>query len=198
MTVPTPRDPWARRLRALRLTALTERFPRTPVRALYCGLNGFVALLVMALLALITHAPFLFPSLGPTAFLLFHTPQAPAAAPRNSVGGHLIGVAAGWLALAVTGLTGTEPNLEGVTWRRALAAALALGLTCALMPPLGLAHPPAGATTLIVALGLLRTPAELAVMMLAVVLLCVQGLTINRLAGIPYPLWRPARAPGPS
>ncbi|GAA0654337.1 hypothetical protein GCM10010193_00570 [Kitasatospora atroaurantiaca] len=63
------------------------------------------------------------------------------------------------------------------------------------MPLLGVAHPPAGATTLIVAMGLLRTPGQLAVIMLAVVLLVVQGLLVNRLAGIPYPLWRPLPAP---
>jgi hypothetical protein len=30
--------------------------------------------------------------------------------------------------------------------------------------------------------------------MVAVVLLVVQGFAINRLAGIPYPVWRPAPA----
>lgn len=50
-------------------------------------------------------------------------------------------------------------------------------------------HPPAGATTLIVSLGILTAPWQLAVLMLAVVLLTVQAFVINRLAGIPYPLW---------
>lgn len=52
-------------------------------------------------------------------------------------------------------------------------------------------HPPAGATTLIVSLGILATPARLAVLMLAVVALITQGLVINRLAGIDCPLWAP-------
>jgi CBS-domain-containing membrane protein len=51
-------------------------------------------------------------------------------------------------------------------------------------------HPPAGATTLIVSLGLLHTPLQLAVLMAAVILLCIQAVVINRLAGLPYPLWR--------
>ena len=51
-------------------------------------------------------------------------------------------------------------------------------------------HPPAGATTLIVSLGILREPEQLAVLMVAVVLLTVQGFVINRLAGINYPWWR--------
>ena len=56
-------------------------------------------------------------------------------------------------------------------------------------------HPPAGATTLIVSLGILREPEQLLVLMVAVVLLVAQGIVINRLAGIPYPLWRPVPVP---
>ena len=57
-------------------------------------------------------------------------------------------------------------------------------------------HPPAGATTLIVSLGILHTPAQLGVLMLAVVLLVIAGYVINRLAGIPYPRWSPPRTSG--
>jgi CBS-domain-containing membrane protein len=56
-------------------------------------------------------------------------------------------------------------------------------------------HPPAGATTLIVSLGLLPHLWQLGVLMLAVVFLTVQAFLINRLAGIPYPLWSPAATP---
>jgi CBS-domain-containing membrane protein len=50
-------------------------------------------------------------------------------------------------------------------------------------------HPPAGATTLIVSLGLLPHLSQLAVLMFAVVLLVLQAIIINRLAGVAYPLW---------
>jgi CBS domain-containing membrane protein len=43
-------------------------------------------------------------------------------------------------------------------------------------------------------LGILREPEQLAVLMLAVVLLAAQGLAVNRLAGIDYPLWAPPKA----
>jgi CBS-domain-containing membrane protein len=61
-------------------------------------------------------------------------------------------------------------------------------------------HPPAGATTLIISLGILRTPEQLVILMVAVSLLTLQAIAINRLAGLPYPLWAPAPAstPGPS
>jgi hypothetical protein len=48
---------------------------------------------------------------------------------------------------------------------------------------------------LIVSLGILRTPSELAVLMLAVALLTAQGFLINRAAGIDYPRWAPKKGP---
>lgn len=50
-------------------------------------------------------------------------------------------------------------------------------------------HPPAGATTVIVSLGIISRPRELILIEVAVLLLVVQALLINRLAGLPYPLW---------
>lgn len=81
------------------------------------------------------------------------------------------------------------------------AAALSLGLTSGAMVWARVPHPPAGATTLIVSLGILRAPEQLVVLMIAVALLVLQGWAINRLAGIPYPVWRSvpdqaARSPG--
>ncbi|WP_083733279.1 HPP family protein [Actinomadura sp. CNU-125] len=174
---------------------LERRYPANAVRAVYCGTNSFLSMAIMAGLAYATHAPFIFPSLGPTAFLLFFSPRTANASPRNTLVGHLIGMFSGYFALVVTGLTSAPPNLEHVTGDRVLAAAIALGLTCGLMPLLRAAHPPAGATTLIIALGLLRSPEDLAIMSAAVVVIVAQGLVINRIAGIPYPLWKPKPAP---
>jgi CBS-domain-containing membrane protein len=84
-----------------------------------------------------------------------------------------------------------------VQWPNVAAAALSLGLTSGAMVWLKLPHPPAGATTLIVSLGILRAPWQLATLMVAVALLVVQGIVINRLAGIDYPLWAPRAAPPP-
>jgi CBS domain-containing membrane protein len=50
-------------------------------------------------------------------------------------------------------------------------------------------HPPAGATTLIFSLGVLRRLEDALILMIAVALLTLQAITINRLAGLPYPLW---------
>jgi CBS domain-containing membrane protein len=52
------------------------------------------------------------------------------------------------------------------------------------------AHAPAGATTLIVSLGILTTPSQLTALMVAVVFLAYQGVAVSRLAGLAVPLWR--------
>jgi len=180
----------------LRLPWLTEHYARIPVLALFSLINGFLSIGLMSILALVTGTPLIFPSLGPTAFLFFYTPTAPSASPRNTISGHAIGVLAGYGSLLLTGLTTAGPALAvGVTWPRVIAAALSLGLTAGLMVLVKSPHPPAGATTLIISLGILTKPWQLVLLMSAVILLTLQAFTINRLAGIAYPLWSPAHQP---
>jgi len=150
-----------------------------------------VSIAAVSVIALVTREPFVFPSLGPTAFLLFFATTTAAASPRNVFCGHLIGVVCGYAALLAFGLADNPPDLEDVTWARVGAVTLALCATLSLMVWLGVPHAPAGATTLIVALGLLRTPGQLGILMLAVVVMMTLGLLINRLAGFDYPLWSP-------
>jgi CBS domain-containing membrane protein len=185
--------------RHIRLPWLMQHYAQTPVLAIFSFINGCISIGLMAALALITRSPFIFPSLGPTAFLFFYTPRAPAASPRNTLVGHTIGVLAGYFSLVVTGLTMAGPALAvGLTWPRVIAAALSLGLTSGLMVLFKSPHPPAGATTLIISLGILTKPWQLLLLLVAVVLLTLQALAINRLAGIPYPLWNPIKEQGGS
>ena len=176
--------------RRIRIPYLTARHSSTAVMGLFAFVNGVISIGLMSAAALATGQPLVFPSLGPTAFLLFYTPTLPSASPRNTVCGHAIGAAAGYLSLVVFGLTAAPAALSvGVGWNQVGAAALSLGLTSGLMVWLRVPHPPAGATTLIVSLGILHTPLQLAVLMLAVVLLVLQAYVINHLAGIAYPRW---------
>ncbi len=180
-----------------RFPRLVERHDSTAVLGAFAFLNGLISIGLMSAAALVTGAPFIFPSLGPTAFLLFYTPTQPAASPRNTILGHLVGAGAGYLALVMFGLTDAAPALAtSVTGPRVGAAAVSLALTSGLMAWWKIPHPPAGATTLIVSLGILREPWQLAVLMGAVVLLTLQGYVINRLAGIDYPVWRTPVPPG--
>ncbi len=166
--------------------------PTSTREALFAFLFGTLAIGLMGAVAHYARAPFIFPSLGPTAFLIFHRPMASAASPRNTVVGHLIGALSGLAALAVCGLLAAPSAFEtGVTIPRAVAAGLSLGATSGLMVLLRRGHPPAGATTLIVSLGLMTSISQLAVLMAAVILLVVEGHVIHRLAGTRYPTWSP-------
>jgi CBS-domain-containing membrane protein len=161
------------------------------VRAAFVFANGFITIAILAVVARISGTPFVFPSLGPTAFLLFATPLLPAASPRNTIYGHAIGIACGYGALWATGLAHAPPAMAtGVSWDRVVAAALSLAATGGLMILLDAPHPPAGATTLIISLGIVTHPFHLAVIEVAVALLVLQAIGINRLAGTAYPLWR--------
>ncbi len=173
-----------------RVARLLARFPERPVWAAFMLINGFVTIGILAALAMLTRAPFVFPSLGPTAFLFFFAPTSPPASPRHTIYGHGIGIACGYVALWLTGLLDAPPALvTGVDLHRVLAAALSLALTGSLMILAKAAHPPAGATTLIVSLGIVTKPSYLLLIEVAVVLLTIQAFAINRLAGLDYPLW---------
>ena len=177
-------------LQRLRLTRLLGRVHERLVWAAFMFVNGFVTIALLAATAMVTRVPFIFPSLGPTAFLLFFTPNAPTASPRHTVYGHAIGIFCGYGALWLMHLQHAPPALvTGVDVHRVIAAALSLAATGALMILLKAAHPPAGATTLIISLGIVTRPFYLLVIELAVVLLCLQAIAINRLAGLDYPLW---------
>ena len=137
---------------------------------------------LIGLLAWWTGMPLLFPSLGPSLMLVLDSPSQPSAQTTNIVIGHAVGLLVGVLAVAVTGLQGAPPVTDaGTSGARVLAAALALSLTTVILHALDRSHAPSGATTLIVALGLLDSPSELAAMCLAFVLLAGLCVVLRRI-----------------
>ncbi|MDQ3638978.1 MAG: HPP family protein, partial [Actinomycetota bacterium] len=92
--------------------------------------------------------------------------------------------------LALFGLLDNPSILvEDATPARIGAGALSVAVTGAVLLLLNASHPPAGATTLIVSLGFLQTPPEMAALMVGVVVLTVVGWLLNRAAGVPVPVW---------
>lgn len=168
---------------------LVERYGRGG-DALYTFVACVLAIAIIGLAAYLTKQPLLFPSLGPTLFLFFEQPMSAGASPRNTLIGHLVAILIGALCLAAFGLLDNPSILqEGVTLARIGAGALSLALTGAVLLLLRASHPPAGATVLIVSLGLLRTPMELAMIAAGVALITVVGWLLNRAAGVPGPIW---------
>jgi len=130
---------------------------------------------VPGVLAWLTGFPFVFPSLGPTAYVLATRPDAPTCSPRRVIGGHAVGVAAGLLAVATfdpaVAVTGHLAPGSTAALTVAASGVVATVLTTAGMLATDLVHAPACATTLIVSLGLLSTPAQAGGILVAVVLL---------------------------
>jgi CBS-domain-containing membrane protein len=169
---------------------LVDRFGATRGETTYTFVACLLALVISGLAAWLFRQPLLFPSLGPTALLFFEQPIAPASSPRNTLIGHFVAILAGALSLAVFGLL-DHPSIlaEGVTLTRMGAAALSVALTGAVLLLLRSSHPPTGATTLIVSLGLLQMPLEMVMLMVGVIILTVAGWSINRALGVPVPVW---------
>lgn len=158
--------------------------------------TSVVSVAVMGSAALVLSRPFLFPSLGATVFLLFHRSTAGAASPRNTIYGHGIGVLCGLVSLALTGqLDAPSAFVQGMDGARVAATSLSLGLTSAAMTGLRVPHPPAGATTLIVSLGLITSWVDVGVLMAAIVSVVGIASIVHGLAGTPYPRWAPFPSP---
>jgi hypothetical protein len=83
------------------------------------------------------------------------------------------------------------PNafVAGITPARVGAVALSVGLTGGVLRLLRSAHPPAGATTIIVSSGLLADPDQMLAVAVGVVLLTVACWLLNRAIGVPAPAW---------
>lgn len=159
-----------------------ERAEGGAAGGLWSAGSSAVALVLAGVLGIALREPWLFPSLGPTLMVLAETPRQPPAAPRNVLVGHLVGVAAGYGSLVLLRLSGHPPVIvEGLTVPRVLAAALSVAVTAFVLQALRTPHPPAGATTLIVSLGILSRPAQLGTLLLAVVLVTAVSLVLNRL-----------------
>jgi CBS-domain-containing membrane protein len=162
--------------------------------AIYTFIGSLLAIALSGLWAYVVKQPLLFPSLGATAFLIFETPMAEVGSPRNTIIGHTVGVAAAVLSLAIFRLL-NAPSVyaTGVSPARIGAIALAVALTGGVLRLLRSAHPPAGATTIIVASGLLAKPHQLVDVLVGVLLLTIAGWLLNRAMGVPAPIWRAAR-----
>jgi CBS domain-containing membrane protein len=174
----------------LTLLRLLRIFPQRLVWATFILCMGFVSVAILTAVAMISHTPFVFPSIGPTAILFFFHPMSASASPRHAIYGHAIGILCGYGSLLLLGLQHAGSATNGaISGRRLIAVALSLAATGFFMVLLEVAHAPAGATTLIISLGIITRPFHLLAIEIAVALLCIQAIFFNRLVGLNYPIW---------
>src|SRR3569623_152936 len=116
---------------------------------------GGVLVLIVGMLGLWAHQPWLFPSLGPTIFLQVLEPQQPSSRPYHIVVGHAIGIGAAVLAVLLCAAESTPPVFIAhlLSGERVSASALAVSLMLLGQVLLKAAHPPAAATVLLITLG---------------------------------------------
>ena len=156
------------------------------------GFAASVLLVAAGALAWVSGLPFMFPSLGPSAFLLSAEPNAPESQPRRVVGGHAIGVVVGLatyhLVAPGVALAGHSAPLSPDALRLAVSGVVSVGVTSAGMFAADARHAPACATTLIVSLGLLPTfPQGLIVIGAVALLVAVQRGLIRAGLFLPGP-----------
>ena len=154
---------------------------RTAVRT---GVHAGVLLAVTGVVAWVTGTPFVFPSLGPTAYLLASQRTRNRGRLARVVAGHVVGVVAGLVAyrgladgvVVTADLAPRSPALAAVV----ASGVLALAVTSVAMLALDTVHPPACATTLIVSLGLLPTLREGLFIVVAVLVLVAAHVATTR------------------
>jgi len=160
--------------------------------AVRTAVHAGALLAVTGAVAWLTGTPFVFPSLGPTAYVLATRRTANRAELARVVTAHVLGVAAGLCAyrlladgvVVTADLAPRSPALLAVV----ASGVFALALTSAGMLATGAVHPPACATTLIVSLGLLPTLREGLLIAVAVcVLVGAHALAVLTVVGTEGP-----------
>ncbi|RKS81401.1 HPP family protein [Haloarcula quadrata] len=148
--------------------------------SLYAG----VLFVVLGTLAWASGQPFIFPSLGPSAFILAFQRDGDRTGLASVVMSHFIGGVAGLLAYSL--LAGgvslvADPTAFSMAGLRLVASAtLSLVVTSWGMIATDTVHAPACATTLIVSLWLLSTPLQVAVIVVGVgVLVAFHALVLS-------------------
>ncbi|HET7473910.1 MAG TPA: HPP family protein [Candidatus Limnocylindrales bacterium] len=139
-------------------------------------------ILIVGVFGLAVGKPWLLPSLGPSAALIALSPAHPTARMWNTLAGHILGIAAGFLGIALAGAAvAPSPLIDGqLVVSRVLAATIAILLTMLLMTMFRASHPPATATTLLVALGATATADKALSIVAGVVIVALGGELIRR------------------
>ena len=154
---------------------------------------GFCAL-VLGGTALLLREPLLIPAIGGTIYMVMTAPDHEASSPKNVVISHGLGAVIGWVMLGLFGLHGVPGGIAmELSWPRVAAVAASLAATNGVTRAVKCAHPPAGATTMIVSIGAMPLAHHILDFELAAIVVVGYGLAVHNIAGVEYPLWRRVR-----
>jgi uncharacterized membrane protein len=145
--------------------------------------SAAVLILIVGLISVATETPMLFPSLGPSAYLIGEMPAHPTSRWYNTILGHLIGLILGFVMVALFSAENDPSLLNDLTLTsgRMWAAVIAILFTVLIPMLLHASHPPAAATTLLVTLGAIKTITEGIYLMIGVIILALIGELLRQL-----------------
>ncbi|NGM68219.1 HPP family protein [Natronolimnobius sp. AArcel1] len=155
---------------------------------LSAGTNVTLHFVLLGGLAWASGQPFLFPSLGPSAYLLATGDNPRAEGAYHVIGGHAVAALCGLIAYLVLadGLVVVDAFDQGERFSTDVARLVLSGIVAMVLTTVGMLwsntnHPAACATTLIVALGLMSTLLEAVIIVVAVALLVwFHGVIVDR------------------
>jgi hypothetical protein len=137
---------------------------------------------VLAAIGWATRWPFVFASLGPTAYDIVEKPESKSARTYNIIAGHFTGLGAGWFALwalharespkVTTAALVPEPRM----WAAVLAVAVTTGVTLAIRA----SQPASLSTSLLVSLGSMQTGRDALAIIIAVLIIAAIGEPLRR------------------
>jgi hypothetical protein len=139
-------------------------------------------ILVLAAIGWATRWPFVFASLGPTAYDIVEKPESKSAKTYNIIAGHFTGLGAGWVALWALHARGSpRVAIEGfVAAPRMWAAVIAVALTTAVTLAIRASQPASLSTSLLVSLGSMQTAHDAMTIMIAVLMVAAIGEPLRR------------------
>ncbi|SEH16551.1 HPP family protein [Natronorubrum sediminis] len=155
---------------------------------LSAGTNVLLHFVLLGGLAWGSGQPFLFPSLGPSAYLLATGEKPRAEGSYHVIGGHAIAAVCGLITYLVfaDGLVAVDVFEQGAPFSSDVGLLVLSGTLAMVLTTIGMLwsdtnHPAACATTLIVALGLMSTVLEVIIIVASVILLVwFHGIIVER------------------
>lgn len=137
---------------------------------------------VLAIPAWLLHAPFLAPPLGASIYVCVRARNLPPAAPHRIVISHLVAVLCGNLSRFLFDVHQSGFAGDVVGMPSFFAAVVAIAMTGLVLEFVDAFHPPAAATTLVVAYGLVDGFIPESYIVLAAVLLALSKVLVDRMS----------------